>query len=85
MRAAPKRHATGDSRMAERWDAGDMGCGQLVFELHLRMKKLKPGETLEIIANDPGAPTDMPAWCRMTGHTLVSADHPVYRIRRKQD
>lgn len=71
--------------MVERRDAGDMGCGQLVFELHLRMKKLKPGETLEIIANDPGAPTDMPAWCRMTGHTLVSADHPVYRIRRKQD
>lgn len=69
----------------ERWDAGDMGCGQLVFELHLRMKKLNPGETLEIIANDPGAPTDMPAWCRMTGHTLVSADHPVYRIRRKED
>ena len=25
------------------------------------------------------------AWCRLTGHTLVAADHPVYVIRRKND
>jgi tRNA 2-thiouridine synthesizing protein A len=54
-----------------------------VFELALRVKKMKPGETLELIARDPGAPVDLPAWCRMTGHTLVSANHPLYLIRRK--
>jgi hypothetical protein len=27
----------------------------------------------------------LPAWCRMTGHILVSADHPVYVIQRKTD
>jgi tRNA 2-thiouridine synthesizing protein A len=69
--------------LEERWDAGEMGCGQLVFELHVRMNQLKPGDRLEVIARDPGAPTDLPAWCRMTGHTLVSADHPVYVIQRK--
>ena len=69
----------------ETWDAGQTGCGQLVFELHIRMNKLKPGDRLEIIAHDPGAPTDLPAWCRMTGHTLVSADHPIYVIKRKTD
>jgi tRNA 2-thiouridine synthesizing protein A len=44
---------------------------------------MKPGETLELIARDSGAPTDLPAWCRMTGNTLVSANHPVYVILKK--
>jgi len=71
--------------MSERWDAGETGCGQLVFELRHRVNRLKEGECLEVIAEDPGAPVDLPAWCRMTGHTLVSANHPVYVIRRKAD
>lgn len=70
--------------MDARWDAGEMGCGQLVFELRRRMRELKAGDKLEVIAQSPGAPVDLPAWCRMTGHTLVSADHPVYVIRRKE-
>lgn len=69
--------------MKERWDAGEMGCGQLVFELRARMDRLEPGESLEVVSHDPGAPTDLPAWCRMTGHTLISADPPVYVIRRR--
>jgi tRNA 2-thiouridine synthesizing protein A len=62
-----------------------MGCGQLVFELRSRVNRLQPGSRLEIVARDPGAPLDLPAWCRMTGHELVSADHPVYVIQRKPD
>jgi tRNA 2-thiouridine synthesizing protein A len=61
-----------------------MGCGQLVFELRRRMQELKAGDKLEVIAQSPGAPMDLPAWCRMTGHALVSADHPVYVIQRKE-
>ena len=60
-----------------------MGCGQLVFELRRRLNEMKPGDRLEVIARSPGAPTDLPAWCRMTGHALVSADHPVYVIQRR--
>jgi tRNA 2-thiouridine synthesizing protein A len=69
--------------LKERWDAGQIGCGQLVVELHRRMKSMNPGDILEVTAHDPGAPVDLPAWCRMTGHTLVSADHPIYVIQRK--
>jgi tRNA 2-thiouridine synthesizing protein A len=69
--------------MVDRWEAGEVGCGHLVFELRLRLKNMKPGERLEVIARDPGAPTDLPAWCRMTGHKLVSAEHPIYVIERK--
>jgi len=60
-----------------------MGCGQLVFELRRRMNELQSGDRLEVIAHSPGAPTDLPAWCRMTGHTMISANHPVYVIQRK--
>ncbi len=70
--------------MGQQWDAGEMGCGQLVFELHRRLNQMEPGATLEVIARSPGAPTDLPAWCRMTGHQLLSAAPPVYVIRRKK-
>ncbi|HEX9868261.1 MAG TPA: sulfurtransferase TusA family protein [Candidatus Tectomicrobia bacterium] len=67
------------------WDAGDMGCGELVFELRMRLKSLRPGQLLKLTARDPGAPEDLPAWCRLTGHHLTSIDHPIYLIRRKED
>ena len=66
----------------ERWNAGEMGCGHLVFELYRRVNELEPGDRLEVIAQDIGAVTDLPAWCRMTGHELISADHPTYVIER---
>jgi len=67
-----------------RWDAGDLGCGDLVLELRFRMDALRPGQLLELTARDPGARADIPAWCRMTGHTLITEAHPVYQIRRKE-
>ncbi len=60
-----------------------MGCGQLVFELSRRVKAMAPGERLELTALDPGAISDLPAWCRMTGNEMVSANHPVYVIERQ--
>lgn len=66
------------------WDAGEMGCGDLVMELRMRLLGMKPGQVLRLVARDPGAPEDLPAWCRLTGHALLGAEHPVYRIRRKE-
>jgi tRNA 2-thiouridine synthesizing protein A len=67
------------------WDAGDMGCGELVLELRFRVRALSPGQVFRLVARDPGAREDLPAWCRLTGHGLVLAEHPVYWIRRKED
>ena len=73
----------GEHRDADaHWDAGDMGCGELILELRSRMAALGPGQTLRLVARDPGAPADLPAWCRLTGHALVSADHPVYLVEK---
>jgi len=66
------------------WNAGDLGCGDLVLELRQRMEKLPHGQVLRLVALDLGAPADIPAWCRMVGHLLVWHDHPVYLIRRKE-
>jgi tRNA 2-thiouridine synthesizing protein A len=56
------------------WDAGDLGCGELVMDLMLRMRKLESGQVLRLTATDPGAHSDIPAWCRMTGHILQFED-----------
>jgi tRNA 2-thiouridine synthesizing protein A len=60
-----------------------MACGELVLALRVRLAALPPGAELRVRATDPAAPEDIPAWCRLTGHPLVSADHPTYLIRRK--
>lgn len=56
------------------WDAGDLGCGELVMELMLRLRQLQPGQVLRLTASDPGAPADIPAWCRLTGHSLCHVE-----------
>jgi tRNA 2-thiouridine synthesizing protein A len=66
------------------WDAGDLGCGDLLLQLRFRVEGLAPGAVLRLVARDSGARADLPAWCRLTGHTLVAAEHPVYLIRRKE-
>ncbi|NUQ34802.1 MAG: sulfurtransferase TusA family protein [Planctomycetaceae bacterium] len=65
------------------WDAGDMGCGDLVLELRLRLKDMAAGKVLKLRATDPGAPEDIPAWCGLTGHSLTHKQHPNYWIKRK--
>jgi len=70
--------------IATRWDAGDLGCGDLVLQLRGRLRELSPGSVLELVALDPGAPSDIPAWCGLTGHSLVRQNPPFYWIRRKE-
>lgn len=74
---------TGELPPESDWDAGDLGCGDLVLALRVRLAALPAGAVLRVRATDPAAPEDLPAWCRLTGHLLVSAAHPEYLIRRK--
>ncbi len=77
-------HPEHPSRADIEWDAGDLGCGELVFELKMRLRAARPGSLARIVARDPGAPADLPAWCELTGNRLVSAEPPVYWIRTKE-
>ena len=68
----------------ETWDAGAMGCGELVLELMLRLRAMRPGQVMRLTATDLGAPHDLPAWCRMTGNRLLRSEPPHYFIERKE-
>ena len=69
--------------VADEWDAGYMGCGEVIILLRKRMQSLKPGEVFKLTSQDMGAPEDLPAWCRMTGRRLLHAGHPHYWIEQK--
>jgi tRNA 2-thiouridine synthesizing protein A len=66
-------------------DAEESGCGDLMVLLMRSIRKLDPGQVLELIARDPGAEADIPSWCRLTGHALVGEPgEDRYYIRRKE-
>jgi tRNA 2-thiouridine synthesizing protein A len=50
------------------------------------IKEVEVGQILKLIATDPGAPPDMEAWCRQTGHEMVSQERDagkfVFYLRR---
>lgn len=67
------------------FDAGPMGCGEIVLELRFLLAPMAPGARLRVIATDAGVREDLPAWCRMTGHTLLSAQPPTYVLQRRSN
>ncbi|GAA2889268.1 hypothetical protein GCM10010517_53350 [Streptosporangium fragile] len=66
-------------------DGGDRRCVQLLIELRRLVGDLAPGSVVHLIATDPAAPIDLPAWCHLTGHTylgpLPASDRPAYALR----
>ena len=39
-----------------------------------RVKALQPGDILEVRCTDPGALSDIPAWCRINGHEVLATE-----------
>lgn len=35
-------------------------------------KRLRPGALVQLMATDPGVMYDVPAWCRIHGHQVLS-------------
>ncbi len=38
------------------------------------IKQVAPGETITVLADDPGVENDFPNWCKVTGHELVAME-----------
>jgi len=53
-------------------DAKGLMCPMPIVKLAKKMKEMKVGEVLELIADDVGSKEDVPAWCKRTGNELVS-------------
>lgn len=63
-------------------DCRGMLCPLPVIKLAQAFPELAIGDTITILADDPAAATDIPAWCRMRSQELVSADKCQYVVRR---
>ena len=55
----------------QRLDVRGMLCPLPVIRTRERVESLATGTLLEILATDPGVLHDIPAWCRVHGHSLV--------------
>ena len=52
-------------------DARNLLCPMPVIRTQDRVKALNTGDIHEVRCTDPGALNDIPAWCRIHGHTVV--------------
>jgi tRNA 2-thiouridine synthesizing protein A len=65
--------AESDPLFDAQWDAGEMGCGELLLKLRKKLRDM-PGQIIRLIALDRGAIEDIPSYCRITGHQLLQVD-----------
>ncbi|MEW5757617.1 MAG: sulfurtransferase TusA family protein [Pseudomonadota bacterium] len=56
-------------------DARRLLCPLPVIRTQNAAKKLAPGDVLEVTCTDPGAESDIPAWCRINGHEVIGIEH----------
>ncbi len=54
-------------------DACNLLCPMPAIRTQDRVAQLQPGDELEVVCTDPGALSDIPAWCRINGHEILEA------------
>jgi tRNA 2-thiouridine synthesizing protein A len=65
-------------------DCRGQRCPLPVIALAKRLPRLAVGSVLRVLADDPAAANDIPAWCRMRGQDFVDTPAPgVFDVRRR--
>jgi tRNA 2-thiouridine synthesizing protein A len=54
-------------------DARGLNCPLPILRTKKSLSTLQSGETLKVVATDPGSVKDMVAFCTQTGNTLLSS------------
>lgn len=54
-------------------DARRLLCPMPVIKLQNCINQQSAGTRVEITCTDPGALYDIPAWCRINGHSVISS------------
>ncbi len=54
-------------------DARGLNCPLPILRTKKVLSEMGPGELLEVVATDPHSVRDFEAFCKQTGHTLVSS------------
>lgn len=52
-------------------DARNLLCPLPVIRVQSKAQTLANGDILKVICTDPGALSDIPAWCRINGHSVL--------------
>jgi tRNA 2-thiouridine synthesizing protein A len=55
-------------------DCRDLRCPLPIIRLANNIGDIAVGQTMAVVANDPAARADVPAWCRMRGQEYVGQD-----------
>ena len=55
-------------------DVTKLLCPMPVIKLSQLIKSISEDETVEVHATDPGVKQDIPAWCRVHGHEVLSVE-----------
>jgi tRNA 2-thiouridine synthesizing protein A len=55
-------------------DCSGMSCPMPILKTKKAIDGLQIGQVLKMIATDPGSTSDIDAWTKKTGHTLVAAE-----------
>jgi tRNA 2-thiouridine synthesizing protein A len=57
-------------------------CPLPVIALARNIGDVDIGDMVRVLADDPAAANDIPAWCRMKGQELVAAGRNQFDVRR---
>lgn len=52
-------------------DLSDARCPHVVVGVIVALRDLEPGQVLRVVASDLSAPSNIAAWARQSGHTLL--------------
>ncbi len=55
-------------------DCVGLYCPMPIVKTAEKIKELKKGEVLEVVADDKGIKQDMPAWCETTGNECLGIE-----------
>jgi tRNA 2-thiouridine synthesizing protein A len=55
-------------------DCVGLYCPMPIVKTAQKMKELKKGQVLEVLADDKGIRADMPAWAKATGNEYLGAE-----------
>jgi len=55
-------------------DCTGLYCPMPIYKTAQKIKELKSGEVLEVVADDKGIKKDMPAWCNTTGNECLALE-----------
>ncbi|EXG80859.1 sulfurtransferase TusA family protein [Cryptosporangium arvum] len=65
-------------------DCLGLRCPLPVIHLARRIGEVEVGGVVRVLADDPAARNDVPAWCRLKSHEYLGSDGTAHDVRRVQ-